>query len=241
MKKKDNKRKGIILFAVIASIILYMAGVFSGLYANQLIRHETQEGISSLKYETEQDLDNLKEYVTFLEDSLKNMQLEQTFSQILTQKERCQFSRISLKELFNQLGFYWDKLPYRIEEYERNNKLTEEYLQLKKQYAHISIQTWVLAKNQHDKCDRNIVHGLYFYSSECDTCVNQGKQLDRLNVQIKEQGKDLVMFPLDFNSQETIIRNLLEYYSINSTPAVMINDKVFQGRVYSAEEIIRRI
>jgi hypothetical protein len=235
--KLPNKRTGIILFAVIVSIILYLAGVYSGLYANKLIRKETEEGIRSLREETEQDLEALQSYVSFLGTNLKNMQLEQTFIQTLDHEQMCNFSIISFNELINQLRFYWARLPFRIEEYERNNPLSEEYLLLKQQYAHLSIKTWILAKNQYDKCNMDIVHGLYFYSANCENCVEQGEQLDELNKRVRATGRDMIMFPIDFDSNETIIKNLKKYYNINSTPAIMINDNVLQGRVFTTEEL----
>ena len=236
-KKKINIKTGIILFAIIASIILYLAGVYSGLYANKIIRKETKEGIASLKQETEQDLVALQSYVAFLDGNLKNMQLEQTFIETLSHEQMCDFSIISFNELINMLRFYWDKLPFRIEEYERDNPLSEEYLLLKQQYAHLSIRTWILAKSQYDKCDMDIVHGLYFYSADCKNCVEQGEQLDELNKKVRADGRDMIMFPVDSNSDETIIKNLKEYYSIDSTPAVMINDHVLQGKVFTAKEL----
>lgn len=236
-QKKINLKTGIILFAVIASIILYLAGVYSGLYANKIIRKETKEGIASLKQETEQDLVALQSYVAFLDGNLKNMQLEQTFIETLSHEQMCDFSIISFNELINMLRFYWDKLPFRIEEYERDNPLSEEYLLLKQQYAHLSIRTWILAKSQYDKCDMDLVHGLYFYSADCENCVEQGEQLDELNKKVRADGRDIIMFPVDSNSDETIIKNLKEYYSIDSTPAVMINDYVLQGEVFTAKEL----
>ena len=238
MHQKILSKKTIILFAIAISIILYLAGVYSGLYANKIIKKETEENIISLKKETAQDLEAMQNYVNFLDSNLKNMQLEQTFIETLGPEEMCNFSIISFNELTSQLRFYWDRLPFRIEEYERNNKLSEEYLLLKQQYSHLSIRTWILAKNQYDKCKIDIVHGLYFYSSDCENCVEQGEQLDEVNKKVRSSGRDMILFPLDFKSDEPIIKNLKEYYKIKSTPAVMINDKVFQGRLYKAEELI---
>ena len=37
---------------------------------------------------------------------------------------------------------------------------------------------------------------------------------------------------MDFNSEESIIGNLKQHYSIKSTPAVMINNEVFIGKIF---------
>ena len=237
-KNIQKKRSGIILIAIAISIVLYLAGVFSGIYANKIIKEQTEQDIRTLKKETNQDLATIQNYVNFLDTSLKNMQLEQTFAESLTHGQMCNFLSISLNELIQQLGFYWSKLPYRIEEYERSNEISPEYSILKEQYAHLSIRTWLIAKNQYDKCNMNVVHGLYFYSVSCTVCVKQGEQIDILSKKIASAGSSLIMFPIDFNSEQGIVKNLKKYYNINSTPAIIINDKVFQGRLFAADELM---
>ena len=235
-QSQQRKKTYIILFAIFASVILYLAGVFSGLYANKILKEATEKDISILKEKTSKDLVALQSYVDFLDVNLKSMQLEQTFSETLTSEQMCAFSMISLNELFSQLSYYWDRLPYRIEEYEKHNELSEDYKLLKQQYAHLSIRTWILA-NQYEKCGMNVTHGLYFYSAECKECIKQGEQLDKLNRKVKASGKEMVMFPIDFYMDEPIVKNLKKYYSISSTPAIIINDKVFRGRLFTAEEL----
>src|SRR3989338_7771691 len=227
----------IILFAIFASVILYLAGVFSGLYANKILKEATEKDISILKEKTSKDLVALQSYVDFLDVNLKSMQLEQTFRETLASEQMCSFSRISFNELLSQLGYYWDRLPYRIEEYEKYNKLSEDYKLLKQQYAHLSIRTWILARNQYEKCSMNVTHGLYFYSADCKECVEQGEQLDKLNLKARASGKEMVMFPIDFYMGEPIASNLKKYYGINSSPAIIINDNVLQGRLFTAEEL----
>ena len=237
-EKSVKKRTGIIALAIFVSIILYLAGVFSGIYTNRLSKEETQKDISSFREETRQDIGNLREYIVFLDSNLKSMQLEQTFIETLSQDEMCSFLGISLEELVSQLNFYWSRLPFRLEEYERSNKPSEEYLLLKEQYTHLSIRTWLLAKKQYERCGMNIVHGLYFYSADCGECVKQGEQIDRLSKMVSNAGSSMIMFPVDINSEESIIQNLKRYYGIRSTPAVIINDKVFQGRLFRAAELV---
>ncbi len=236
-QSQQRKKTYIILFAILASVILYLAGVFSGLYANKILKEATEKDIYNLKEKTSKDLGALQSYIDFLDINLKSMQLEQTFRETLTSEQMCSFSMISLNELLNQLGYYWDRLPYRIEEYEKYNELSEDYKLLKQQYAHLSIRTWILARNQYEKCSMNVTHGLYFYSADCKECVEQGEQLDELNNKVRSSGKEMVMFPIDFYMDEPIVSNLKKYYGISSTPAIIINDKVFLGRLFTSEEL----
>lgn len=239
VKKQFSKRKSIIVLAVILSFVLYFAGVISGLYANKLLKEETKQDIQAFKKETENYLSSMQNYIYFLDSNLKNMQLEQTFIETLNHTQMCYFLNISRNDMIKQLRFYWSKLPYRIEEFEKNNQVTDEYLLLKQQYEHLSIRTWIIARNQYDRCSINVVHGLYFYSTDCEKCVQQGQQIDRLNRKVQLAGSDLIMFPVDFNSNETIVKNLKEYYGIDSVPAIIVNDKVFQGKLFTAEELTK--
>ena len=65
-----------------------------------------------------------------------------------------------------------------------------------------------------------------------------GEEIDNLNKMILASGSRMIMFPLDFDSGEIIIKNLKNYYNITATPAIMINDRVFQGRLFKAEELM---
>lgn len=180
----------------------------------------------------------MRNYIDFLDSNLKSMQLEQTFSETLTEEEMCAFSVISLNELFKQLRYYWDRLPFRIEEYEKYNAPSEEYNLLKQQYAHVSIRTWILARNQYEKCATNLVHGLYFYSADCEECIKQGEQLDEFNKKVRESGMEAVMFPIDFYLEEPVVTNLKTYYGVAETPAIIVNDELFQGRLFKADELL---
>ena len=237
-EKKTTNKNRIILIVIILSIILYFTGVISGLYANKIIKEETKRDIGNLQVRTEQTLDSLQSYVTFLDNNLKDMQLEQVFIESLSPNDMCNFLNISLNELIRQLGYYWNKLPYRLEEYEKNNKLSEQYILLKEQYSHLSIRTWIIAKSEYDKCSMDVVHGLYFYSRDCEICVKQGEEIDKLNKKVLARGSEMIMFPIDFNSNQSIVKDLKKYYGINSTPAIIINDKVFQGRFFTVEEML---
>lgn len=237
-RKIFESRKIVITIAILVSIGLYFMGVLSGLYANKVVKEETKRDIGSLKKETEYNLESMQSYINFLDTNLKNMQLEQGFVESLPPEKACNFSMISLSELVSHLGYYWSRLPYRLEEYEKNNKISDEYVLLKSEYAHISIRMWILAKTQYEKCNMSLVHGIYFYSADCGVCVKQGEEIDKFSKRVLTDTKEIIMFPIDFNINQSIINNLKKYYGINSTPALIINDKVFQGRFFTADELM---
>jgi hypothetical protein len=244
-----TRKKWIIALAIFISLVLYFAGVLSGLYANKVIKKETSQDISSLqeetrgnlaafRLETTQELTALQNYTRFLDANLKSWQLEQVFLETLDESQMCNFSTISLNERIKQLQYYWERLPFRMEEFERTNKPSEDYFLLKKQYTQLSIQTWILARNQYEKCNTDLVQGLYFYSANCTICTSQGEQLDFFKDNLTKQGKQVLIFTVDAQSDEPMIQYLMTYYGISSLPALVINDQVYQGRLYTAEELL---
>lgn len=227
MKKRQNFQKGVIAIALIVAIILYLAGVFSGLYASRVIREETQANLTSLRA-----------YVGVLEESVKTQQLEQGFANTLDTKNQCQFSELSMNNLFTQLRGYWEELPFRIEEYEKSNTVSKE---LKLQYTTATLQTWITAKGVYSKCNTTLIPVLYFYSKNCSNCVEQGRQLDEVQRIVANESGKAIVFTIDIGAPEPMINRLVNYYNITKTPAVIINDKVSQGKVFDAQTLASEV
>jgi hypothetical protein len=244
----QKNRTMIITIAIVVSLILYFTGVFSGLYANKIIEKKTTADISNLKNQTSYDIANLKDktsqdlsvlsnYIKFLDGYLKNIQLEQSFVETLSDEEMCNFTKIAMDELNTEFSYYWERLPFRIEEYELNNpQKTDEYILLKQQYTQLSMRTWILAKNRQQRCQGDLVPILYFYTSDCVNCVKQGEMLDDLTKNPKES-KSVLVFTVDMNSDLSIIRYLKVYYNIEEAPALLINGKIYYGRIFTADEL----
>jgi hypothetical protein len=243
-------RNKIIAIALIISVLLYCAGVFSGLYANKIFEERAKADMASLKDQNEQsllqlenrtrnDISSLKEYISVLETNQKGLQLEESFSTTLSHDKMCEFSTIIVNGLMDQIYNYWRKMPFRIEEYElNNNNLSEEYIGLKKQVTPLLLRTWIVTRNKYENCNTDFIPILYFFSKDCEVCVAQGERLDDLRSISVEDGKRLIVFTVDINSEEPMISYLKQYYKINSTPAMIINDQVFQGRIFYPDEII---
>lgn len=230
MKNSKTNRTGIIIIAIVASLVLYFSGVYSGLYAKNVIEKNTKE-----------ELGFMKEYVDLLEKSLENIQFEQAFLGTLEGDSACKLTTITMKNLVSQLGEYWSRFPLRIEEYEKNSDISEQYIELKKDYTRLSLRTWIAAKDNYDRCRSGPVPILYFYSKDCEICTKQGEELDLMKFTLRSMGKNAIVFTIDIDEENTMIGLLKEYYAIKSTPAIIINEEVLQGRLYDSTEIINFI
>jgi|GEM_PF-818138 len=246
MSRKQPLRKQVIWIVVIMSIVLYLAGVFSGLYANKIyedraassllsFKSDTQKDIVSLEERTAMQITSLNSYIKFLETNLNTLQLQQEFTSSLPPDKVCRFSDITTNYLTKELAFYRERLPYRLEEYEKENELSDEYLLLKQQYNMLSLRTWVLVRNQ--RCEPDVVQALYLYSSDCEYCVEQGEELDAFTRDLEEEGKKVMLFTIDYNADDPLSSFIKEYYSINSTPAIIIGEQVYQGELFDAARL----
>lgn len=232
MQKNNVKQQRVrlITIAIVLSIVLYVLGVVSGLFANNLLKKETQ-----------QEYESLREYVRLMDSNLQSWQMEQQFLNTLSEKERCNFSRIAMGKLTDLLSDYWATLPFRLEEFEKNNVLSPEYLALKKQYTQHSIRTWIVAKDLYEQCGHESIVGLYFYTPTCNTCTRQGEELDELRKKVRTGGKELMLFVVDSSTEELIVQDLKEYYNITMTPALIFSEEVYQGQVFTAEELMKNL
>jgi len=241
-----RKKRTIVTIALILSIILYISGVYSGLYASRIIEEKTEKNIQDLKSETKTDIATLKsttfdqltiisDYVKFLDGYLKDMQLEQIFLDTLSEKETCEFLAITTDELQQQFQYYWDNLPVRLEQYERDNEITDDYKLLKQQYTQLSIRAWVLAKNRQKLCDDQVVPVIYFYSANCSVCVRQGEELDTLPNDVPD--KEVMIFTIDYNANVAMVNYIKDFYEIKTVPAILMNSRVYKGRLFEKEEL----
>ncbi|MDD9952979.1 MAG: hypothetical protein OXR66_01435 [Candidatus Woesearchaeota archaeon] len=246
MARKQVNRKALIVVVLIGALILYIAGVLSGLYANKITEERTADHLQLIRYETEHDIANLREgtaaqlehmqaYITFLETNLNTIQLEQAFLATLDEDEVCRVVNSSLHQLTEQLQVFRERLPFRLELYEKQNTLSEEYKLLKQQYTTLSLRTWLLLRNHYDLC--NIVHGLYLYSRECTHCVVQGEELDTVTATLREQGKEVMLFTVDANARDPALELITTYYEITELPTIILGERVHRG-FHSARELL---
>jgi hypothetical protein len=227
LKRKNKTRNNtIIIIVIIVSFALYMAGVLSGLYTSKLVQKETAKEILFLQ-----------EYVEMFEKNLEDSQLEEIYIKTLEGEDKCEFYKISINRLLVNTGKLSEALPYRLEEYEKNNNLTQDYLDLKKEYTQLSIKTWIYVNDFYNNCENEMIQGLYFYSSDCEGCIRQGEELDKL----KNSKYDILIFTINIESNNSIVRHIKEKYELNSVPSMYINGQIFKEKIYSSEEIIEMI
>lgn len=215
-----TEKKVIIGVALLASLILYLAGSLSGFFFSSYVQKQVNLEVQKIK----EDVD-----ISALD--IKNIQLQEL---ILGEIDDCAFSKLHLERLIDRLSPYWETLPQKIEQYELSGNLDAQYLATKIEFSRLAIRVWAVALHNNDLCaDAPITPVLLFYDENCEACVIQGEQFDLLKTTSEEK---IVVLPIDVSLEEDSIYLLKTYYNITQTPAFLLEKKIYVGN-YSVKEL----
>jgi len=236
--KSNQLKRNIIIIAAIISLVLYFAGVISGLYASKLIERKTSTQIQSFKSETKDDLDSLKSIVDVSVLDLKNIQLQQLFIDNFHGQDKCDFMELYMVNLYKQLGAYWKILPLRLEEYDKQTQASPEYIAIKREYIRLSLRFWVVSNMNYQECkNKNFIPILYFYTKDCEKCLEQGIEFDRFSQDMKSYNRTAIIFPIDANFEDDTVFLLKQYYNISFYPFIITNNLIKQGEIISSKNL----
>ncbi len=165
-------------------------------------------------------LSSAKEITLQEKVSLRSLQLQQNY--IESGITDCKTLNTILENNINELG----RKVGVIIEYEKKSLFNEGEFNLQLQdYFLTEIQFYFLTQEINKKCPQNNVKILYFYGENKDE--TQGDILAYLKKRFESK---LLIFSLNSQfSQEPMIGTLLTYYNITQYPAVVIEEKVFEG------------
>ena len=201
------------LLAVVSSLLLYFVGVFTGAAILGFVDSRNSEEFESMR----------QEIGTFGED-LDSIELELLYLSSGKGELGCRLITTSLDRITQDLGYFWDNLPEKLEVYESENPIDESYESLKKEYMEVSIKAWLLSLSVNDRCGTGSLPVLYFYSRDCEDCIDQGKVLDLLR-----ERQSIQVYTLDLNLDSEAIKVIKEAYMIDETPALVIGEDLYEG------------
>ena len=187
--------------ALILTLIVFSAGIGFGLFIEELRLDDAQNSA-------------LRERV-----SLRSLELQQQFIDSGTD---CKTMQTVLQNTIIEL----EESVSTIQSYERNTvKLTGDFELQLQDYFLMEIQFYLLAKKIAESCPQEAVKILYFYDD--NEASTQGEILGYLK---KKFGEKLLIFSFDSTfEQEHMIKTLLTSYNIERFPAIVLEEKVFQG------------
>lgn len=218
------KKKRLLIIASVTTIILYFMGILTGYFVQVKVLSRTQE-----------ELEKVQEEFYDYNQNLENIQLEQLYLTTHQGELSCKILISIIDEMHNNLAYFWSKLPSKLEVYEKYSEVQPEYVKLKRDYTLLSIRTWLLSLDVKKKCGEEIIPALYFYSRDCDSCIDQSYVLDNL----KKENPNFSAFIVDFNLDEPIVKIIKNVYNVTEVPSFVINDKLYPG--YQSLEQMKKI
>jgi type II secretory pathway pseudopilin PulG len=218
MRKGDRR---MLLYTGVLTVVLYVMGIFTGFFVYSMGAARNAEDVSALRGQIEA-----------YSRSLESLQLQQLY---LTSQSNlsCRFLVSSLSRLQTDLYGFRQKLPEKLEVYEKYNTQDPAYAALKKEYMSLLLKSWLFSIEVKERCGENVVPVLYFYSAGCDECIEQGYVLDRVRAAM-----NVTVFTVDLNLDDPTVGMVREVYGITGTPALVINENVYQG-LQSYEDVVR--
>lgn len=230
VKRPVLSKRNVLILASVLSIVLFAAGLLSGLAVSKITEQQAQQ-------HAQQEMSFFVDYVNKLDDELSSVQVQEAFVNSLDEQQRCKLADTYFSQVAENLNYYWQRLPSRLEAYEQGRDLSPEYLQLKDEYAKLSLRAWLIARENEKNCHSNVRPILYFYSANCTACVTQGEILDNVKTVLQTENQTILPFTVDINQSESTLQLIKQYYNITQVPAMIIDDQVYQGRVFSGTEI----
>jgi len=208
------RKKKLFLIASITTVILYSLGVLTGYFIQEKVLSKTQE-----------ELKKIQEEFFIYKQNLENVQLEQLYLTTYQGDLNCKILVSVINEMQDKLAYFWSKLPTKLEVYEKYSEIQPDYVKLKRDYTLLSIRVWLLSLNVKEKCGEDIIPALYFYSKDCDKCIDQSYVLDS----IKKEHPNFSAFIVDYNLDESIVKVIINVWNVTKVPSFIIGDKLYSG------------
>ncbi len=202
-----------LLTAFLITLFIFAAGTYVGFLLDGFRISQSQQLVEDVDLDTQSYIIESKFFDTFGANDCNLL------------AQRMQLLGDNLGELGRTLARYDAK------------KLSKgkEYQTLRRKYFLFEIQAYTLRKQMSELCPKdksNVI--LFFYNSEDNQdSLNQGYVLDT----IVKSRKDLVVFSIDRDFNESVIFTLFKYYNLTQAPSIVINfDNKFEG--YTPEWVI---
>jgi hypothetical protein len=208
------RKKRLFIVAAITTIILYSLGILTGYFIQEKVLSKTQE-----------ELNKVKEEFFVYKQNLENVQLEQLYLTTYQGDLNCKILVSLINEMQDKLAYFWSRLPSKLEVYEKYSEIQPDYINLKRDYTLFSIRVWLLSLNVKEKCGEDIIPVLYFYSKDCEKCIEQSYVLDA----IKKEKPNFSAFIVDYNLDESIVKVIVNVWNVTKVPSFIIGDKLYSG------------
>lgn len=128
-----------------------------------------------------------------------------------------------------------DALGQELEYLEKQKKVYDP--ELKKKYFALELRNYLMAKKVREMCGGNFSLVLYFYSGDCDSCEEQGRELTKAR---ERSGGGLKVFSFDGAGESNIVKALKKEHYVSTYPTLIINEEHKLTGFRNAEQILEK-
>ena len=156
-----------------------------------------------------------------------SLQMQYLYLNSFSNADNCQVLATTLKNSVEDLA---ESLSEVIAYEEEQTTMDSRRTAIMRRYALDNLRYWLLSLESKKKCELDIVPIIYFYSTECSSCPNQGTVLTFFK---KKFGEQVLVFPInvDLKNQEPMIEIVMSQFEINKFPTLVIDNKKYEGVV----------
>ena len=149
---------------------------------------------------------------------------------LLLQEEPCKFIEDPFTEELYLLGDELSAL-----EAERGFE-DKDVIRLKNYYSMLEIRNWIFLKTFKEKCGKDYILNLYFYSNKnCKDCIEQGEVLTSL----RQKYPEIRTYSFDTDINNKALTALKELYNVEEVPTMVFDEVTLSG--FRDEEELGRV
>jgi len=165
-----------------------------------------------------------------MQDSLRLEVMSIELQNILFQDNPCSDSVIPLEQKLEDIT---SKITSMENSLGKENK---KVLEIKKYYSLIETNHYLLMKDRKEKCNSGYSLVLFFYSNKNNKLESEKQGYVFDNLKVKYTTDKIKVYSFDTDLDLDIIKTLVSFYNVTTTPTVIINGEKLEG-FKSKEEI----
>lgn len=216
MKKPEERQIGAFWKAAVLTVVIFLLGVSLGYYIERGRISKIEKEFS----ETEIEWADAK-LQSFYYQNIKNEECGAAIDENIIFADRVYEQGIKLQE------------------YEDANQLSEKLLIEKKKYALLKAEFWINSIILKEKCNASYKNLVYFFKNNPSLGEEESQKVQSIILgNIKQKyGSEVMLVPLPYNLNISIIEIMKKTYDINKVPTILIDEKIKLEGVKTQEEI----
>ena len=126
-----------------------------------------------------------------------------------------------------------------LDEYQVSGRLTQNVKEFHKKYDVLRTYLWANSIKIKERCGENFNTVVYLYNNSVEDLSIRAEQniWSKVLLEVKNENKDLVLIPIDINSNLISLNSMIKDYKIERYPTVIVNEEKVFSEIVDREEL----